>query len=92
MITKKYPNLKAVVFDYAPVCEVANEYIEIMGISSKVTTCSGDYWTDELPEGADVVLLGNILHHYDEDKNKMLFHKIYDYLPKGGMVIIADSC
>jgi SAM-dependent methyltransferase len=90
MITKKYPNLKAIVFDYAPVCEVADECIERMSTSSNVTTCSGDYWTDELPEGADVVLLGNILHHYDEDKNEILLQKIYDYLPKAGMVIIVD--
>ena len=90
MITKEYPNLKGIVFDYAPVRKVADEYIEKMGAASNVTTCSGDYWIDELPGGADIVLLGNILHHYDESKNRILLQKIYDYLPKEGMVIIVD--
>ena len=76
MITKKYAHLKAIVFDYPPVCEVADECIESMHASSNVTTCPGDFWTDDLPEGADAVLLGNILHSYNEDNNKILLQKI----------------
>ena len=89
MITKKYPDLKAIVLDYPPVCEVAQECIEKMGAST-VTTRPGDFWTNEFPEGADVVLLGLIIHAFDEEKNKILIQKVYDYLPEGGMIIITE--
>ncbi|MBW7990826.1 MAG: methyltransferase domain-containing protein [Planctomycetes bacterium] len=90
MITKKYPNLKAIVFDFPYVCEVAQEYIDKIRASSNVTTRSGNFWMDEFPEDADVVLLGQVLHSFSEKKNRILLQKIHDYLPKGGMLIITE--
>ena len=90
MIVRAHPHLKAVVFDFDPVCRVAQEYIERMGVASRVTTHSGDFWRDEFPEGADVVLLGNIIHIYDEKGNLELLRKVHEYLPSRGRVIIVD--
>ena len=90
MIRKKYPNLKVMVFDRPYVCEVAEEFIKKMGASSNVATYPGDYWTNKFPEGADVVLLGNVLQASNVEKNKILLQKVYDYLPRGGMVIAVE--
>lgn len=90
IITKKYPALKAIVFDFPYVCEVSQEYIEKMGASSNVTTHSGNFWTNEFPEGADIILLGQVIHSFNEEKNRTLLQKIHDYLPKGGMLIITE--
>jgi hypothetical protein len=90
IITKKYPNLKAILFDFPYVCEVAQDFIETMGAPSNVITHSGNFWADEFPEGADVVLLGQVVHSFNEVDNKILFQKIYDYLPKGSILIITE--
>lgn len=90
MVAKKYPNLKVILFDFPHVCEVADEFVRELGASADVTTYAGDFTTDELPEGADVVLLGNVLPHRNEEKNRILLQKVYDYLPTGGMLIIVE--
>lgn len=90
VITGRYPGLKAVVFDDLCVCDIAQEFIKNTGASSRVDTCPGNFWTDPFPEGADSVLLGHILHGFNEEKNRILLKKIYDYLPRGGTVIIVE--
>lgn len=89
-MVQRYPRLKAIVFDLAQVCTVAEEFIQQMQVDSNVTTHPGDFLMDSYPPGADVALLGNVLHHRGEDTNRMFINKVYDYLPAGGMVIIVD--
>jgi len=88
-LTKNYPNLKATVFDLSNVCEVAKEYIKKTN-SKKVDAFVGDFFKNEFPKGADIILLSQIIHSFDSNKNKHLLKKIYNYLPRGGLLIIND--
>ncbi len=89
-LTKEYSNLQAIVFDLPNVCSVANEFIENLNARSKVSIFEGDFFKDEFPKGSDVVLLSQILHSYNEEENKILLKKIYDYLPENGILIINE--
>lgn len=89
ILTKNYSNLKSTVFDLPNVCEVAEEYIKKTN-SKKVNTFAGDFFKEEFPKGADIVLLSQIIHSFDSDKNKYLLKKIHNYLPQGGLLIIND--
>lgn len=85
-----YPELKASVFDFGPVLDVAREVIEAAGLSSRVDTVSGDFFKDELPK-ADIYSLGRIIHDWSRPKIDLLLQKIYAALPEGGAVLVAEK-
>jgi hypothetical protein len=73
------------------VCEIAIENIAAAGLSSRFKAVPGDLFEGGFPKGADVVLLGHILHNWsDENCHKILQHAA-DALPSGGALLISES-
>lgn len=89
---KLHPHLKATIFDIPPVTEVAKEYIKKYDLQDRVKTLAGDFNTDSLGEGYDLILLANILHMYDEAHAKKLVQKAVAALDSGGRLIIHGLC
>ncbi|HEV2501100.1 MAG TPA: class I SAM-dependent methyltransferase [Terriglobia bacterium] len=85
----RHPNLRAAVFDLPSVIEVTREYVERAGLAGRIDLIAGDFFTDKLPE-ADIFSLGRILHDWSEGKIRKLLGKIYDRLPSGGALLIAE--
>lgn len=86
---KRYPGLRAAVFDLAGVIPVTKEYVERAGLADRIEMIAGDFFRDPLPE-ADLFSLGRILHDWSEDKIRLLLKKIVDRLPPGGALLIAE--
>lgn len=85
-----YPSLKAIVFDLPAVGQcLKNKAIE-HGVSDRLTFVQGDFFKDELPEG-DVYVLGYILSDWNRKDGTRLLKKIYDRLPKGGLVLVLEK-
>lgn len=82
---QRYPNINAAVFDLPPVMEVAREYV-----GDRVALLAGDFFTDPLPP-ADLYALGRILHDWTEAKSASLLRRIYEALPSGGGLLIAEK-
>jgi len=83
----KWPNLKATIFDIAPVCEVAQEYIVHHGLQNRLSTVIGDMWNDLFPS-ADLHFYSLIYHNYSPEKNHTLTKKSFDSLEPGGRIVI----
>ncbi len=81
---QKYPNLKAVVLDFEPVCKMADEFIAQWGMQESIKTHPGDFTNDPFPEGADVMIMASNLPQYDEDALKNVLTKAYNALLSGG--------
>lgn len=81
---ERYPRMKATVFDLPSVIEVANEFV-----GERVSLVSGDFFADPLPAG-DLYAVGRILHDWTEAKIVALLAKIYEALPEGGGLLIAE--
>jgi acetylserotonin O-methyltransferase len=86
---KRYPTLKATVFDLPPVVASAKEFLAQLPEGSKVGLAAGDFFADPLPE-ADLFALGRILHDWSVDKIRALLAKIFARLPSGGALLIAE--
>lgn len=87
---KKFPHLKAIVFDRPFVLEVAKDIIAEHNVGDRVTIHPGDILNDAFPGGADVALISGILDGYAEEDCKRMLKKAYDYLPKGGLLILTE--
>ena len=83
-------HMKCVSFDLPPVCPVATENIENMGLSEKVIVQSGDFFKEDFPK-TDVITMGNILHDWGIQDKKMLIKKAYNSLPQGGALVVIEN-
>lgn len=90
LAVQRYPNLRATVLDLPPVVPVAQRHLEAMGVGEKVDVVSGDFFADDLPS-ADIIVMGNILHDWDEGQKKTLIAKAYKALKDGGRFIAIEN-
>ena len=89
-IAKHHRRLRATVFDLPGVLEMAREKIREAGLESRITTVAGDFFKDEWPTGADVILFSSILHGWSPDTSKKLLLKAAEILPTGGVVVVRE--
>ncbi len=85
-----YPALKASVFDLPAVLNVTREVIDGASLSDRIDTVGGDFFADPFPK-ADLYALGRILHDWTRAKIDLLLKKIYETLPEGGGILIAEK-
>jgi acetylserotonin N-methyltransferase len=81
----RYPNLKATLFDLPSVIEIAKEHV-----ADLVSLIAGDFFIDPLP-AADLYAVGRILHDWSEEKITTLLRRIWEALPEGGGLLIAEK-
>lgn len=86
---RRYPKLKAVVFDLPETIAIAKEVITKEGMKERVSTRAGNWDTDAFGENNYVVLLSNILHG-SGSKAEMKLKKAYDSMVGGGLLLVQD--
>lgn len=84
------PHLKGIGFDLPQVEPVFREYSTFRGVSDRLEFRPGSFFEDPLP-GADVIMMGHILHDWDLQEKKMLIGKAFDALPPGGALIVYEA-
>jgi hypothetical protein len=89
-IALAHPHLSGTGFDLPEVGPIFEDYIEGLGLSSRVRFSPGSFFDSPLPN-ADVIVMGHILHDWDLDTKRMLVRKAYDALPCGGAYIVYEA-
>lgn len=84
------PGLKTTIFDLPNVIPISKKIIENEGFSGKIEHYSGDYTSDELPKGFDLVFLSAIIHSNSFEINQKLVKKCYYSLNANGNIVIQD--
>ena len=84
------PDIEASIFDLPNVVPITKNFIDKEGFTGKIKTYSGDYTTDDLPEGFDLVFLSAIIHSNSLEVNRALIKKCYKSLNANGKIIIQD--
>lgn len=90
-LCRRYPSLRATVFDLPHVVPIAAEKASAAGLGDRIDTAAGNFLHDEaLPSGYDVMLFSMILHDWDEATNRALLAKSHAALPSGGAVVVSE--
>ena len=84
------PEAMATLFDQPTVIPMAKKRFAEAGLTDRVTLVGGDFYTDALPEGADLAWLGAICHQNSRQQNRDLFAKVHKALAKDGFIVIRD--
>src|SRR5262249_20628699 len=87
---RRHPNLRAIVFDLPAVLPLAPELVAAAGVGDRIELVAGDFFADALPD-ADLFALGRILHDWTEDKINRLLRAVYERLPAGGALLVAEK-
>jgi acetylserotonin N-methyltransferase len=87
---QRYPQMEAAVFDLPEAIPLAREIVGETNVAARIKFVAGDFFVDPLPT-ADLYAVGRILHDWSEEKILKLLRRIYDRLPAGGALLIAEK-
>lgn len=90
MVAKHQEHMHCTSWDLPPVEPIANATIQQFQLGDRVKTAKGNFFKEAIPK-ADIVVMGNILHDWDEPTKIMLMQKAYDALPKGGAFVAIEA-
>lgn len=86
----RHPHLRAISVDLAPVTPIAERHMAAMGAGDVVEVRTGDFFVDDFPR-ADLFVMGNVLHDWDEDQKRSLIQKARKSLNPGGRLIAIEN-
>lgn len=87
---RRCPELRGTVVDLPAVVERAEQRLADAGLAERAGVVGVDFFTDALPEGADVVVLIRVLHDHDDGAVEALLQRVRAILPAGGELVIAE--
>ena len=86
----RHPDLRAIVWDRPEVLKVAVEMAEAYGVADRLEARPGDMFKDPVPEGANAILLSNVLHDWDIADCWVIVSRCASALRPGGRLLIHD--
>jgi precorrin-6B methylase 2 len=89
-IARVHPHLTGGGFDLPALRPAFTSYVHAHGLGERLKFHSGDFFNDPLPR-ADVLIMGRILHDWDDAVRKLLVQKAQEALPPGGALIVYDA-
>ena len=87
---ERYPDLRATVFELPAVIGMTRDFVSASTVSDRIECQAGDFFRDDLPP-AGLYTVGRVLHDWPEDRIRLLVSKIYDALPAGGALLVAEK-
>ncbi len=90
-ICRRYPCLKSIIMDLPEAVEYAASILAKEGMGNRVTYRIGDALTSDLGTNAfDVVFIGNLVHHFPDDINRLLIKRVALAMRPAGILVIFD--
>jgi len=84
------PGLQLMLFDLPPVAEQARTRLAAAGVAALFVATGGDFLTDPLPPGADIVSLIRVIHDHNDPAALEILRAAHHALPSGGTLLLAE--
>jgi len=88
-VLRANPAARGILFDLPHVIETAEEVIEVQGLSERCELVSGDFF-EAVPEGADLHLLKQVIHDWDDDQATRLLQSCHRALVPNGKLLLVE--
>ena len=90
-LCRRHPGLRAVILDLPAAVEHAAPLLAEEGMGDRVTHRAGDVMIEDLgAEAWDVILVANLVHHFDDATNRDLAKRIAKALRPGGVYVVQE--
>jgi O-methyltransferase domain len=90
LAAQRYPHLRAITVDLPPVEPIGNRTLVAMGVDRAGNPVGGDLFVDDLPR-TDVVVMGYVLHDWDDDQKQCSSPRRYVSLTSGDWWIAIEN-
>lgn len=87
---ERAPTLQLMLFDLPAVADRASAAFERQGLQGRAAALGGDFLSQPLPKGADLISLVRILLDHDDTRVLRLLTACREALPAGGTLLIAE--
>jgi demethylspheroidene O-methyltransferase len=89
-VASRWPHLRLVVFDLPEVARRAQGRLAAAGLMQRAMAVGGDFGTDALPHGADIITLVRVVHDHDDALALTLLRAARRVLPAHGVLLLAE--
>ncbi len=89
-VAERAPHLHLTLFDLPAVAERATQRFAAAGIAGRAQAVGGNFLSDELPSGADIVSLVRVIHDHDDERALAILKAAWRALPPGGTLLLAE--
>jgi SAM-dependent methyltransferase len=89
-VLQQHPHMQATLFELPTVVAVAKPRLEREPVGKNIRVIGGDAFSDPLPEGADVILLANVIHLFSPEKNRTLLQRVRRAAEPGTRLLLLD--
>lgn len=90
-ICRRHPGLRAVILDLPEAIEYAAPLLAREGMGDRVSHRAGNALSDDLgTEAYDLVLISQLMHHFDEAANRGLVARVARALRPGGVLVLQE--
>jgi cyclopropane fatty-acyl-phospholipid synthase-like methyltransferase len=92
-LASQFPELELTLYDLPEVCKKAESFLQTYPdyLTSRIDLQPGNFFQDQLPSGADTIVMMRILHDWPREQVKMLVAKAFAALPSGGRLLIYET-
>ena len=88
-VLRANPDARGILFDLPHVIETAEEALAAEGLSARCELVSGDFFA-AVPAGADLHLLKQIVHDWDDERATQLLTTCHRALEPGGTLLLVE--
>lgn len=89
-LAQRHRNVEVTSLDWPNVIDVTKRYVEHLQLQNTPRFLEGDMFTVDLGGPYDLVILSHVLHHFSEDRCRVLLQRMTDALRPGGRVAIHE--
>jgi demethylspheroidene O-methyltransferase len=89
-VARQAPSLPLMLFDLPAVADRAQAALAAAGLAGRTQVHGGDFFNDELPQGADVVSLIRVAFDHPDERVLRLLRNVRRALPDDGCVLLAE--
>ncbi|MGA9525191.1 MAG: methyltransferase, partial [Myxococcaceae bacterium] len=87
----RHPHLRGTLVDAEGVLESARSLLERRGVASRVAFVPCNFFEDPIPPGADLYILKNVLHDWDDARCEHILRNCRRGMPSGTRLVIVES-
>jgi hypothetical protein len=88
-VLRANPEVRGVLVDRPHAIAGARALVEQVGVADRCELLQGDFF-ESLPAGADVYLLKNIIHDWDDERASRILEVCHDAIPDSGRLVLVE--
>ena len=90
-ILETNPGVRGGIFDVPAVIADATRRMQEAGLADRVRFSAGDFFSDQIPAGASIYILSNIIHDWDDERSIRILQNCERAMQDGSaLMIVAD--